>query len=590
MKPLFIIVISLFVFTVIFGSCENPENSIIPETGIEQHDPGQQNSGEEKIDPDETKADPEEKDADPEEKKADPDGEKTDFDQENADSSGEDTDSGEEKADPDQENIDSGEENTESDEKGSDEKMEEAIPEPEPELPGKLFITLFTGQFTHYTLSFVHQSGERAEDMKLPSKNEGLTVELAAGMWTITAIAYVSPGTSDPIPAAQGLVQAQVIPEKTGEVSIPLDKMLGGEGSRGTLSYSVEFPQEQVRSALLTLWVRDEEGVFRTCFITDLLENAAGNVSEGVISLLPGYYRLDLNLNALYPGVSKSDTFYIYPLMETKAPRYQITASDFPIPETLYGTAALGAYLDGLKENTKTEPYLINLGGVRLGTSSNTVGEDTLKTFYTSLSRFVALDLSGCEGKTVTNITVSTVANKAHITALILPPSVKEVPVNVFADCTALTAVYMPGVSSFSQGAFKGCTSLESVYMPEITGIENNKTTTLGAFNNCTSLKSVYLPRALTIGRDTFKSCKALSVVYLPQVNTLANGAFTDCTALDCLILGENPPELGDDVFKGDNRITIYVPKSSINTYKTTTQQGWTDSVKGKVRALPEKN
>jgi hypothetical protein len=147
----------------------------------------------------------------------------------------------------------------------------------------------------------------------------------------------------------------------------------------------------------------------------------------------------------------------------------------------------------------------------------------------------------------------------------------------------------MPGVNSFLQGTFKGCTSLESVYMPEITIIENKGNETLGAFNNCTSLKSVYLPKVLKLGRDTFKLCKALSVVYLPQVTTLANGVFTDCKALDCLILGENPPELGEEVFKNAKLGTIYVPQSSVNTYETTTQQGWTPELKEKVRALPEK-
>ncbi|AEF84808.1 putative lipoprotein [Treponema primitia ZAS-2] len=569
-KPLFIAIISLFMFTLIFGSCENPENSTVQGKGLEQNNQAYQNSGEEKANPDREKSDPKGENSDPNEENADPD-------EESADSGGENTGPG-------KGNADSGDENTGTDGKNSGEKQEEAVQEPG--LPGKLFITVSPEEFTHYTLSFLHQSGDTTDDLKLPPENEGLMLDLAAGLWTITAVAYVNPGTGDPIPAAQGLVQVQVIPEKIVEVSITLDKMLGGEGSRGTLSYSVEFPQDLVRSALLTLFARDEDGVFRPCFITDLLESAAGNVSEGAIVLNPGYYRLDLTMNALYHRVTKTEYISIYPYGETRTTDFYFDPADFPPVTEITDTVALTAYLKKQSGVTETNPCLIRVGNVDLSISANSA---SVKALYSSLSQYTALDLRDCSGASLINSTAKTTPTKVNMVALILPVGLRTLSANVFSDCPSLVLADLPGVTTINNAAFSGCGKLESVNMPEVTAIKNDFTSTNGAFQGCKILKSVYLPKALKLERDTFRSCKALSVVYLPQVNTLAEGAFEDCSALDCLILGETPPKLGKEVFKDSNPRTIYVPQSAIDTYKTTTQQGWTPGLKEKVRALPEK-
>jgi hypothetical protein len=75
--------------------------------------------------------------------------------------------------------------------------------------------------------------------------------------------------------------------------------------------------------------------------------------------------------------------------------------------------------------------------------------------------------------------------------------------------------------------------------------------------------------------------------VYAPKVKAIEDEAFTSCMQLVSLALGETPPELGENVFAAGKPEVIYVPSSSVNTYKNTDVKGWTDALKAKVQALP---
>ncbi|MFP3043013.1 leucine-rich repeat domain-containing protein [Treponema primitia] len=360
-----------------------------------------------------------------------------------------------------------------------------------------------------------------------------------------------------------------------------------GEGADGTLSYTVEFPGDQVRSALMTLSRLDSAGQYRPRLILDLRENYAGVASTGSLTLPPGCYRLELSLNSLYPRIAKTEILNIYPETETIVPAYHFDTSEFPSPIELTGTGELQDYLTAQQTNTEANPYIIKVGGINLSSSKSTATENNLIDLYTVLNRYAALDLSDCFGELFYKFTLTKAPNKAKIRALILPPELKTIPVNAFVGCSALVSADMPGVTTISHGAFNGCAKLETLYLDNVERIENDGGDTIGAFNNCTALTSVFLPRAVKVEKKSFNSCTSLSIVYLPQVGVFGDKAFAGCTSLECLILGETPPELGKTVFADKNPGIIYVPPSAIDTYQNTVTIGWTDALKAKVRALP---
>ncbi|MDR1375174.1 MAG: leucine-rich repeat domain-containing protein [Treponema sp.] len=367
-----------------------------------------------------------------------------------------------------------------------------------------------------------------------------------------------------------------------GEEAVP-----EAEGAVGTLSYTVEFPGDVVRSALMTLSIRETTGHYRTSRILDLRETYTGTAGTGSITLPSGSYRLELALNSLYPRIVRTENVTMYPGTETVAPVYHVEAAEFENPVPVNGTGDLQHYLEELPQNTETDPYLIRVGGVDLASAKTGAAENTLKNLYTALSRYVALDLSDCFGESLPSFTSNTAPHKANILAVLLPEELRTIKSNAFTGCTALVSADMPGVTTIMQGAFSGCVKLETVYLENLGAIKNDGSTTNGAFHQCSALSTVFLPKAEEIGKKTFNSCTALSVVYVPRVTTIGDRAFAGCTGLDCLILGETPPELGEAVFAGNKPERIYVPAAAVDAYKNTLTKGWTDALKAKIRAVP---
>jgi hypothetical protein len=250
----------------------------------------------------------------------------------------------------------------------------------------------------------------------------------------------------------------------------------------------------------------------------------------------------------------------------------------------LTGAAALQEYLDGQAENTAANPYRIRLAGINL--ASKAAG-NTLKGFYLALSRYAALDLSGSYGEKYINIDLETIPNKGKITEIILPPGLHTVEKNAFAKCAELVSADLSKATTLEHGVFSRCVKLETLVMDEVREIEYTSDSAEGAFHNCDSLVSVSLPKVVNIGKKTFNSCDALATVYAPQAAIIGDSAFAGCKNLAYLYLGETPPELGEAVFAKGKPEIIYVPSSSINTYKNTSVKGWTDDLKAKAQALP---
>ncbi|MDR1955623.1 MAG: leucine-rich repeat domain-containing protein [Treponema sp.] len=238
---------------------------------------------------------------------------------------------------------------------------------------------------------------------------------------------------------------------------------------------------------------------------------------------------------------------------------------DEPAMTELTGVAALKAYLTDLPENTEDTPYRIKVNGINL--EKTTTSGDTLRTLYEALIRYVALDLSGCTGEKISNVTVKVAPNKANLVSLILPNTVLTIEVNAFSDCIALSTVKMPKVTTIIHGAFSNLAKLTSVYMPEVQIIENSTSPSGGVFYKCVALTSVSMPKVQSIG----------------------NNAFYGCTGLSAITLGSIPPVLeGSNVFKNAQLLSaIYVPAAAVTSYQNTDKTNWILDLKQKIQALP---
>lgn len=156
-----------------------------------------------------------------------------------------------------------------------------------------------------------------------------------------------------------------------------------------------------------------------------------------------------------------------------------------------------------------------------------------------------------------------------------------------FYGCRNLTSVSLPkSLTEIGRRAFYSCKSLTSV-----TFAQPSNLTTIGedAFIEAKSLTTINLPDSLTsIGDNAFELTGLTSVTIPANVESIGSLAFRFCTNLHLVtMLGETPPTLGDDVFNSTGVTAayadtkdkqIYVPKSSIKTYKESWTQ-WADYI-----------
>lgn len=168
-----------------------------------------------------------------------------------------------------------------------------------------------------------------------------------------------------------------------------------------------------------------------------------------------------------------------------------------------------------------------------------------------------------------------------ELDAATLPSGLTAINDSIFENCWKMSGkLTIPdGVTSIGDNAFHGCAEMTSVTIPASVASIGSE-----AFHGC-ALTSVTIEDGVTsIGASAFYYCHKLKSVTIPaSVTSIGASAFERCDALySVTMLGETPPTLGDgsgsdNVFK-DTLIstidkTIYVPKSSIDTYKNSWTQ-----------------
>ena len=160
-----------------------------------------------------------------------------------------------------------------------------------------------------------------------------------------------------------------------------------------------------------------------------------------------------------------------------------------------------------------------------------------------------------------------------NLTAVTIPDTVTIMGYELFKGCTSLTNISIPsGVTKIDTNMFEGCSALTTVSIPGARSIESD------VFWNCSSLQDITIPSGVTkIGTTAFRGCASLTSIVIPSsVASIGYGAFSYCGSLASITVESlTPPTLGSNAFFNSNNCQIYVPASSVETYKTAS--GWSD-------------
>ena len=168
---------------------------------------------------------------------------------------------------------------------------------------------------------------------------------------------------------------------------------------------------------------------------------------------------------------------------------------------------------------------------------------------------------------------------------MVFKSNVTSIGDHAFSDCLSLTSIQIPNsVTSIGDGAFTYCESLASI-------VVDGGNTIYDSRNGCNAIieitsntliagcKNTIIPDGVTsIGDRAFNGCSGLSSIEIPNsVTSIGDRVFYGCSSLSSVyVKPKTPPTLGSYSFdKNAPDLKIYVPRASLNAYKTAS--GWRD-------------
>ena len=139
-------------------------------------------------------------------------------------------------------------------------------------------------------------------------------------------------------------------------------------------------------------------------------------------------------------------------------------------------------------------------------------------------------------------------------------PATEEIKSSAFRNCSNLTKVDLPKVTTIGGSAFEG-TGLKDITLPATEEIGYS------AFENCSNLTKVDLPKVTTIESSAFKGT-GLEEITLPTTKEIENYAFQNCSNLTKVDLPK-VTTIGESAFEGTGleEITLPATITSIEKY-----------------------
>ncbi len=154
--------------------------------------------------------------------------------------------------------------------------------------------------------------------------------------------------------------------------------------------------------------------------------------------------------------------------------------------------------------------------------------------------------------------------------------AIKEIPMKLFLQCSALTTVKLPdGVTKIGTSTFQGCSSLTSIDLPA-------SLTTLGAtsvnsdssvFAGCSSLTTIEIPSGVkVISTKCFMDCNNLTTVKISNVTAIHAFAFSGCPSVTFVKADGGSVGVEDGaVYSGTTLIAYKGTSTTLNVREGTT-------------------
>jgi uncharacterized repeat protein (TIGR02543 family) len=144
---------------------------------------------------------------------------------------------------------------------------------------------------------------------------------------------------------------------------------------------------------------------------------------------------------------------------------------------------------------------------------------------------------------------------------------------------TITNVVIRDGTIGIGEYAFRSCSGLTTITLPNVTSIGEYafrscsglttitlpNVTSIGgyAFYDCIGLTEITLPNVTSIGEGAFYYCYGLTTITLPNVTSIGAYAFSYCSVLTSITIHSNVTSVGSYAFRSCSKLTIYVEASS---------------------------